>query len=178
MTENELSPHMTQGRILDVLHVEGMGRFDVACPIPGIDKLLNFEIKVGGGFLILDPYGNEHLPEEVEARLMPNSPTLAIGLVSGQCYIAQFFQTEEQLVLALIKMEGRVVPKKYRKRLPELLSHKRPFTFMLPNRVLVDLLDQEIGYRDLCDEMVVELDFRPRLLQIGHECHREVTLWV
>ena len=69
------------------------------------------------------------------------------------------------------------VPKRFLKRLDELMSKKRPFSLGLTEDAWRGLWDREIGFRDLEGDLVVNLSFDRKQLQVWGAAYREVAYW-
>jgi hypothetical protein len=156
---------------------------------PQDTKLFNFDLEVRGRtWVILDNYGNEHLPRKILKNVFGSKAhvNLAVDRKTGELFTAHFgtdktspyrvFGEDTTHFVVLGQLKGKVPPK-YLKKIADLLSAKRPFTLLLTDHVWSSLFSHDMGYRDVRDEIVVELDFRPRAIQIWGDCYREVSAW-
>jgi len=149
---------------------------------PPTSKLFNFDFKVGGDtYLILDGYGDEHLPEEVIDRIFGRGSfehgyALAISRSTGATFTAHFGTDGRVHFMSLHDLSIKV-PKRFLKRLDELMSKKRPFSLGLTEDAWRDLWDREIGFRDLEEDLVVNLSFDRKQLQVWGAAYREVAYW-
>lgn len=165
-----------------ITRVEGdYGIFSCKTTVPGKESLLNFDLEVSAGkILVLDNYGNETFPEEFQTGvsfLGPGPYTIGIIRESGQICAVHFSQEKKALVATVTRMEEWVVPGKFLPKLDQLMSCKRPFYLGMTERSLFDLATKWIGHKDIEGSLVVDLDFHPRRLQIWGQNWREVGGW-
>lgn len=166
---------------------------------PDNRQLFNFWVKGGRGekkidFLVLDPYGDEILSDEIRERVFGSSDkrwTLAIDRQTGELHIASLYecptmfkgvQTSTHLELWLSRFcaqshEGYVIPPAWLTRLDELKSKKRPFRISVRDFALIELLDREIGFNSLAENMVVSFDFHGESLDVASGQYRTTSKW-
>jgi len=158
------------------------------------NKLMNFDLSFGNKtILCLDNYGNELMTEDIHKYIMNGLDMfeylLGINRKTGEVYCVSFLEwedgppdnlAEDDLAVAfcpLVSCISIVLPKEYLRRLDELKSKKRPFFLTLPEKALFAFSEKYYGYRDLIEEVLVDLDFNERRLQIGQHMRREITNW-
>ncbi len=152
--------------------------------VPPSDKLFNFDLKAlhgQGTWLILDGYGDEWLSETLVDRMFGKGTyargyALAIDRKTGATHIAHFNKHGRTNYVVLEEIAPRV-PKAFLRRLDELCCQKRPFCLSFRVSTLADLLARELGYKDLLEEVVVELRFEKTQVQIWGETYRTVSDW-
>ncbi len=186
-----------EGKTIRRVYKSDSGWKSTACrtKIPPLSKLTNFNLKFGDQtLLVLDPYGNELLTEEVSTRIFGGisyrSPgwTIAICRKSGQIYQIGYGteRTDRGSKRKLVAVywdfysdggEEIRVPSQYLDRLDELKSSKRPFCVTFAEHALLNFMTQEYGYNDMRDNLVVRLNFRDISLEIEGHYYREVGRW-
>jgi hypothetical protein len=139
--------------------------------------------------LVLDDYGNEHLPQDFEDSIFGRSPTesnsytLAINRETGQTYHAQFGKERGQYILLISSLTTRSdcgmpkVPRHLLPRLDELLSKKRPFDLSLPSHLLMEYIERWRSKSDLQANLVVSLDLDGANLELWATYWRLVPDW-
>lgn len=160
-------------------------KFKSRTKVPTSNKLFNFDLKAlndQGTWLILDGYGDEWLSETLVDRVLGKGTyargyALAIDRKTGITYIARFNKDGRTNCIILEEVAPRV-PKSFLRCLDELCYQKRPFCLSFPPHILIDLLDRELGYKDLLEELVVELRFKKGQVQIWGDAHRLVSDWM
>jgi len=185
----------TIGIVYDADH--GYRKAKSGTTTPPSDKLFNFDLKVGDRrFLVLDNYGADLIPHEIEERVLEGSGslmgngtegnrgyTLAIDRRTGVVYAIAFAREACLHPVAIMWVFPRAqdlplrVPLEGLKRIDELKSCKRPFRLLLDPLVLMSFIEREIGYRDLRAGLTLRLDFRPMALEITHDSYRYVGAW-
>lgn len=170
-----------------ILPGEGTYTSDTRTPPKG--ALFNFELKAKSGkksrsWIILENQGNTILTKTLTDRIFGvgtfrHGYYLAINTKTGVIYTAHFGKDLKESInfVTLVPVLCRSVPKRFRHRLEELNGSKRPFRLMLPALVYRDLLDREIGYRDIEDQLIVELCFHHRTLQLWGDQYRILGDW-
>jgi hypothetical protein len=151
---------------------------------PTEDKLLNFCLSLYDGsreWIILDNYGNEILTQSVTDRIFGDGSYahgyyLAIDQENGDIFRAVFGEPGIDCSLNLDPL-FRKVPPKYLTKLDKLMTEKRPFALNFPGVVWRDLFDHEIGFRDAAKELMIELHFGSKGVQIWGEAYREMSDW-
>ncbi len=136
-------------------------------------------------WLVLEDQGNTLLTKTLTDRIFEGTGTykhgynLAIDRQTGQIYTAHFGRDKSInfVVLHPVTSKGPVVPVGFLPRIDKLRSKKRPFQLTLPDNVLVSFLDREIGYRDLKEQLVVELRFPGQTIQLWEDSYRQVDDW-
>jgi hypothetical protein len=157
---------------------------------PSKGDLFSFDLVAEGkatkAWLILEDQGNTLLTKTLTDRIFEGTGTykhgynLAIDRQTGQIYTAHFGRDKSInfVVLYSVTSKGSVVPTGFLDRIDELRTKKRPFQLTLPDNILMDFLDREIGYRDLKEQLVVELRFPESTLQLWEDSYRQVGDWV
>jgi hypothetical protein len=154
--------------------------------IPDASTLFNF--KVSGeeyDLVVLDPYGDETLSDDLKKKLFLTSDyVLAIDRVTGEVCTALFWRYPNGDIAIVISAENPNVPgksirvpRKYRKRLDELLRMKRPFCFSVDEKSLLNVIEREEGYQNMRENITLNLYFNQRFVQINGELYREVSYW-
>jgi hypothetical protein len=175
------SPYYFEGKTLHEVIVSNRS-FKCKTRVPDKHKLFNFDLKTKEEtWLVLDDYGNEVLPPSLVDRILGEGSfkkgyTLAINRRTGQTYLAIFYTEKRKNSVTLHELSP-VVPKAYLKRLDELKSRKRPFYITLVDSAFAGLLDQELGYGDLEDRLVLDLEFKGSRIQVQQENYRLVSNW-
>jgi hypothetical protein len=156
---------------------------------PPEGDLFSFDLatkgKVPRTWLVLEDQGNTLLTKTLTDRIFEGPGTykhgynLAIDRQTGQVYTAHFGRDKSVNFVALcsVTSKGPVVPAGFLPRIDKLRSKKRPFQLTLPDNVLVSFLDREIGYRDLREQLVVELRFPGQTIQLWEDTYRQVDDW-
>lgn len=150
--------------------------------IPPSDRLLNFDLVAGEDvYVVLDNYGDEILCGKIRDRLFSGLDdfTLAIDEKTGQIYVVEFAETgKEENTAYLFSLEGYRVPEKYLARINELKSFKRPYYISISEMGLIDFIDQEIGFSQLEEFVLIDLSFNDTRIQVVKDGYRTVSGWV
>ena len=172
-----------QGKRITSIHVDHDPQALVAdSEVPSKGKLVTFDLTGGGrAWLVLDPYGNEIVPEEIEDRLFwvgirKTGYTVAIERATGQLFVCTF-TSERKGIKTFLTPIDRTVPKKFRRKLDELRSQKRPFHIGFPDWALLRFIDREASYNDLRSEYHIALAFHKSTLEVAPNQHRETRRW-
>jgi len=164
---------------------------------PSKDKLFNFNLTFGGKtLLVLDNYGAEHLPKEIEKRMLQgcttdNDPrtgvTLGIDRKTGDIFLVGFGREGRETIAIVWNIdthrgsnERLVVPKELLRSqttLNTLMSKKRPFYLTLDVHGLFAFIEREIGYQELEKYLTVGLNLDPQTVEISETGHRKVGSW-
>jgi hypothetical protein len=194
------------GRYLDFAYDcdHGWCKYLVATKAPDDHHLFNFDLELvltskkvtKVHLLVLDNYGDEHMPDEIREEILSTTmfkETLGILRESGEIVRVSFMEEKVLHVgcpegapggvtkltcLAFNRFEpGLVVPPAYRERLDELKSQKRPYYLTFPEKLLFNFATRWASYNDLLRNVVVDLDFHGRRLQVWADSYREVGGW-
>lgn len=183
-----IHPRDSQGKKIAYVYCREWGEKRTSGTIvPSSKFLLNFNLagKKGRGahkiWLVLDPYGDETLPENMRDRFFGKGSseegmTVAIARDSGSISVAHFGTEKGKLFVFLTELSLRI-PEPYLSRIEELTTQKRPYRFTLPDWALFWFLECERSYGDLLDDLVIELRFRNHTLQLSRDSYREVSAW-
>ena len=174
---------------------DGWEHLPATVEVPTDEHLFSFRIYTQGrSFLVLDPYGDEEMPDDAHRRLLGGprcSHPLVIDRDTGEVWQASFgtwvdrgsdgsFHSglERERSVSLREMPDDVrLPKELLPRLHELESSKRPFRWNVHPGTLWDFLEHEVGWTDLEKNLLLELDLRPYGVQVWAGSWREVGQW-
>lgn len=156
--------------------------------VPTSNYLFNFDVHTSDGrtLLVLDPYGDEHLPEDIrrELGISPeiSRETIGIWRDTGQIVHIVFAHEKKKVSLNFWFFQEPydfVVPENFRARLDDLMSMKRPYSLGLPSHAWSELHARRIGYNSLYSLLVVSLHFGGDIgyLEVGKDGHRCVSEW-
>lgn len=159
--------------------------------IPSSKFLMNYDLKVGGRtFLLLDDYGNDFMPKEVETRLMGEDFRgewlLGIDRETGEILRFVFYTVKGKLITVFCKFESTPkVPKRYLRFLDNLKSCKRPWDCLWRHQDWLAFWDRDMTWDDFVATMVIRLElFRSKshrspkkYLEVWGDSHRIVTNW-
>ena len=176
----------------------GWTKYDSNVRVPGSDKLFNFDMPLGkkGAILVLDNYGDEVLPSRIRRQIMNDkmfANTIGIHRKTGEIVNVGFIEE----YIADLSEEGTTtktagtfwsfgtggvgerlfVPKSHLRRLDELKSKKRPFNLSVFERTVFEFMTRWASYAELQRDLVVELEFDGRSLQVWGDNCREVSRW-
>lgn len=178
-----IHPSKMEGRTIKL--IRGASQLLKINTVTPKDKLFNFEIETFTKnnkykFIVLDNYGDEIILQSIYKRLLFHKlfeQNLIIEFYSGKIYSGVFFEEIKSgnIELVLTEFSNLSIPSKYKSRLKELLSSKRPYYFTIPIELLFNFIDKEIGYRELQDNIHVILDFKNMKLDIGRYSHKEIV---
>jgi hypothetical protein len=157
--------------------------YPCATRVPGALKLMNFDVKAGSqAFLVLDNYGDEVLPAKTMRRVIGHDLfawNLAINRSDGTFHIATFAKEGTQYAMLISRLyQGEALPRKFLGRLDELKSKKRPYFVTCWEECVWSFIDKEGGYSALRENLVVDLNFDRRRVQVWGNSYREVTSWM
>lgn len=186
-------PRDMQGKRLSRVYLcsEGWKALRASAPVPPDSKLMNFDVVAGAGkgvrrFLVLDNYGDEIIPSELSKVVHGHEMfdfNLAIDRASGGIHTVIFYREGRVFSMATAqlehgdKQEPVFLPKKYLGRLDELRNKKRPYLLTCWDQAMWGVLSRWEGYSALRANLVVDLHFDRRRLQVWGDAHREVTSW-
>lgn len=179
-------------------------RYTVNTATPSPNKLFNFDVPMGklGDLIVLDPYGDEIMPDDLRKVLLNEEMfhnTIGIFRKTGEIVHVGFIKETiprigcpeegdpggEDIAYSLtfwnFSHQGNYprmfVPKAYLKRLDELKTQKRPFYISLWENSLFSFISRWSGYGDLQQNLLVDLHFYQRRLQVWNSGYREVSGW-
>ena len=208
-------------RIAEFVITYGWDRFKSECVAPDKHHLSTFDLageyseslnrensppkRATRTFLVLDDYGNEYLPSNMEERLLGSEPySVAVDKETGVLYLVTFkpikletdtgHDVESYTYAAFLngfpayEEDSWKVPAEYLSRLDELKSHKRPFRIVIDNYWLLRFCEREASFGDLQEQLVVDLEFdcasnpnhpheRGSYLQVAKQIYREASPW-
>lgn len=183
----------THGRVIEKVcdADHGWSEFSAKTKIPTSRFLMNYDLKFGGRtVLLLDDYGNDYMPKEVEERLMgkefKGEWLLGIDRETGEILRFVFYTVRGKLITVFCKFESNPkVPKKYLRFLDNLKSCKRPWDCLWRHQDWLAFWDRNMTWDDFMATMVIRLElFRsksprsPRkYLEVWGDSHRIVTGW-
>jgi len=161
--------------------------------IPDGDFLFNFEIKnvriEHSKLLILDPVDNRLSSCSMWDPVFGGAfgaPALGIKVPSGILHWVFFEDTSVQgtgqgltanIENVQVDNQTLVLPSAYMDRLDELKYSKRPFSVSFLEEHLIDFIDREVGYSELRNKFVINLNFHRVTVQLFEGDHREVGPW-
>ncbi len=163
---------------------------------PDSKKLLNFEVTAGSKtFLVLDPYGDEHVPQELRKQVFgeTESFSIAIDRESGQIFQAHAILEKNKTALFLCPLctysgeAPHLLPAAWLPLLDELKSMKRPFALTFDPQMLMSYIIRESSLQDLRMAIHVRLHFNKNALEVTpalgsgkspSPMYREVGFWV
>lgn len=176
-----------QDSIIHEVIIPGDGIYTSGTKTPPKDALFNFELKAKRGkmamsWVILENHGNITLTRTITDRVFGpgtfrHGYYLAINPKTGRICTAHFGRDQTINFVTLSPVDCRNVPKPFLAHLEELNGSQRPFCLMLSENTYRDLLDREIGYGDLKAQLVIELHFNKKSLQICGDSYRTVGDW-
>lgn len=179
------------GRLVTKVYLcdQGWKALSTRTKTPDTTKLFNFEVSAGRGkeaktLLVLDNYGDETIPSALFDRLFCMGVfdfNLAVDKTDGTLFTAQFAQEGRTYVMtvAALMANGKSLqlPKKFVGRVNELKSKKRPYYLSCQEGTLWGFIDREAGFNDIRENLVVDLHFDRRRLQVWGDSYREVSPW-
>ena len=179
------------GKTLSKIYLcsDGWKSLKTATQVPDMAKLFNFDVQADRTFLVLDNYGDEVLPDRIMKKLLGFGLfqwNLVIDRADGMLYSAIFYlegtkYEGTKYVIALTKLEhgeGPMrLPKKYLGRLDELKNKKRPYFLTCQESSVWAFVDRWAGYATLQQNLIVDLYFDRRRVQVWGDTYREVTDW-
>lgn len=195
MVSTALHPRDIEGKHFTHLFYR-MCNYQIDVTAPDNHHLLNFIVdgvsenddKVS--LLFLDPYGDDTLPDGIRERVFGKTPySVAIDREAGDiCIVSAFprkrrqegmsLHVERWTNIFLSDGEQYKIPARWRNRLDELLSKKRPYRCHIEPGALEQFVDREIGYDHLRHNVVFSFDFDDDgLVEVWGESHRFVEHW-
>lgn len=184
-----ISAFDTHGKVITKVFDADRGwqEFTSKSKIPGSGFLMNYDLRFGNRvILLLDNYGNDFMPTEVEERLIgkdfQRQWLLGIDRATGEILRFVFYTVKGKLIAVFCRFEWNPkVPKKYLKHLDNLKSCKRPWDCLWKHSSWLALWDRNMSWDDFISTMVIRLElFRsPRkFLEIWGDSSRVVSEWV
>jgi len=183
-----MQPILRSTRIYYVYDPVTCRKYETDSYTPEIHKLANFDVEIGTTYLVLDDYGNDVIPYDLQEKLFAQSLsceyfTLAIAKQTGEIFLAYFvFDDERKLSINLADLYPNSdtrpkVPPVYLASIDSLKNKKRPFSLELPGQAVIRYMDRDISIKDLQQEVIIELHYEPKLLQIWGDRYRAVEKW-
>lgn len=160
-----------------------MTEYTVDVTAPDERHLLNFWVEVGKvRLLVLDPYGDDTLPDEIRERVFGKAPyTIAIDTKTGGICKVTAYTREDGVELYVEPVNGADTPRippRWRHRLPELATQKRPYRCHIDPHTLEQFIDREASYRDVGANVVFSFDFYgDGMLEVWGDHYRKVSRW-
>lgn len=157
--------------------------------VPDEHHLFNFIIEGEGvNLIVLDDYGDDWLPNVIRERMFGmeyGQYTLAIDRKTGElglltledCDGEPAFWFQEWMPPSLDRRESYRIPRRWVKRLDELLHMKRPFQCHIHPHTLQEFINQDVGYDRLRQEVVFTLGFVNASIEVWGENYRKVPGW-
>lgn len=158
--------------------------------VPGPEFMPSFDLKFGRRtILILDNYGNDYMPEEIEERLFGDEFShqwlLGIDRASGELLSFRFYHSGKSVVAAFSQLPGAPkVPKKYltKENLQYIRGCKRPWMCTWNHYDWLAFWNRDLTWDDFAASMVINLSLIPSTWESHHvevwgERHRTVTTW-
>ncbi len=142
---------------------------------PDSKHMLTFDLTAGRKtYLVLDPYGDERIPQEIRDRIFCPEPafTIAIDRKDGRIYGAHAIREKKGLAVFLSPLcsyagaPQHVVPAEWVAKLEEVKSQKRPFALTIDPVLLMHFIRQESSYQDLRMGIHVNLHFQEGALEV------------
>jgi hypothetical protein len=182
-------PDYFHGKVIHEITTSKRVSLKCGTRVPPKKHLLNFYLKTRDvrwdeTWLVLDNYGNETLPPFLVERIFGQGMglfgyTIAISRKTGLIYMAVFYteKRKNSVVLTPLNQFCSKLPEEYLPRLDELKSCKRPFYLTLTESTFGGLLDHEVGYGEVEDDLVVDLEFKGSRIQVHNDKYRLVSNW-
>jgi len=172
---------------------QGWKEYRTKTKIPASKFLMNYDLKFGGRtVLLLDDYGNDFMPEEVEKLLVGEDFAgewlLGIDLASGELLRFVFYRVKKELITCFARFEANLkVPKKFltEKNLKYIRSCKRPWNLHWEHSSWLAIWNRYMTWNDFCASVIVRLELFPRqksrkgrtYLDVWGDTHRTITAW-
>jgi hypothetical protein len=189
-----ISAYKTHGKVVTKVFDADRGWKEYASKskIPGSGFLMNYDLRFGHQvILLLDNYGNDYMPADVEDRLIGKDFRgqwlLGIDRATGEIFRFVFYTVKGNLIAVFSRFESNPkVPKKYLKLLDNLKSCKRPWDCLWKHSSWLAFWNRDMAWDDFISTMVIRLElFRtkssrsPRkFLEIWGDSSRVVSGWV
>ncbi len=159
-------------------------RYKVNTESPADHLLFNFRIPVGnlGHLTILDPYGDEVLPDEVRHPTLTakyGDETIGIFEKTGRIVRIGFIEHAiGGLSVCFWDFETEMrLPKKWLKKIPQLRSQKRPFCLTHAGHSLYSFITRWGSYSDLQKNLTIEFRFFSTTVSVQGDSYRESSPW-
>ena len=186
-----ISVFKTHGRVITkVFDAErGWKEYLSKSKIPGSGFLMNYDLRFGNRtILLLDNYGNDFMPTEVEERLVGKDFRgrwlLGVDRATGEILRFVFYTVKGKLITVFCRFESNPkVPKKYLKLLDNLKSCKRPWDCQWKHSSWLAFWNREMTWTDFISDMVIRLELWGRAnsprkyLEVWGDSSRIVSEW-
>lgn len=193
MTFKAFRPYEMQGRRFTRLFFGGVC-YKIDVVVPDEHKLLNFVVTGDAengetvSLLVLDPYGDDTLPDEIRKRIFGEFPyTVAIDQKTGGiCVLTAWpeddgptFYADRWMPSCIgVRGEQYCIPSRWKKRLGELCGMKRPYRCHVDPGALEQFADREVGYDHLRQNVVFSFHFfGSYMLEVWGDSYRKVEFW-
>lgn len=155
--------------------------------VPTGKFLFNFNVHTSNGrtLLVLDPYGDETLPDDIRKELgvaQMSSTTVGIWRDTGQIVHVSFAREKKKVTLCYwshLDPDSFTVPGNFLPRLDNLMSMKRPYSRDLTSHAWRSLHTRRIGYDHIAEFLVYSLNFGGDIgfLEVSKDSYRTVSGW-
>lgn len=179
-----------QGQHITRLYSWMWERHVVDITVPDELHLFNFVIEGDGvNLLVLDNYGDDTLPDGIQKRVFGmdyGEYTVAVDRATGELHIITLIEDEDG-TLAFVSSpwmnpswaegERYRIPRRWVKRLDELLYKKRPYLCHVDPYVLQNFIDQQVGYNQVTEAIVFTFNFDGYSIEVQGDNFRLVSGW-